>query len=252
MRNRIAFDALSLARILDFVTPTLCPLTGAPTSAPDLLSAAAWSAIQFIDDPVCDRCGAPFASDFGSGAVCARCAAHPPDFDRARAAVVYDEASHGLVVSFKHADRTELVRAFTLWLERAGAPLFTPRAVLVPAPLHRNRLVSRRYNQAALLSSALARRARLVSAPMLLERTRATPPQKDLSPEARRRNVAGAFAVRAGMEGMAEGAHIILIDDVLTTGATLSACARTLKRAGARRVDALVLARAMRGAAALG
>jgi len=241
----------NFSNLIDLFVPPLCPLTNERIPAPGFLSPSAWGAIQFIDDPACDRCGAPFSHDVGKGAICARCAAEPPDFDRARAAVAYDEASHGLIVSFKYADRTELTRVFACWLERAGAPLFDTGAVLAPTPLHRSRLVSRRFNQAALLASALARKSGLACAPLLLERTRATPPQTSLSSEGRRRNVAGAFAVREEMKAVADKAHIILVDDVLTTGATLSACARALKRAGARRVDALVLARVVKDGVAL-
>ena len=103
-----------------------------------------------------------------------------------------------------------------------------------------------------MLAAALARATALQCEPMLLERTRATPPQKNLSPDARRRNVAGAFAVRAGKASIVSGAHVILVDDVLTTGATLSACARVLRKGGARRVDALVLARVLKAGVALG
>jgi ComF family protein len=239
------------SRVLDVLAPPLCPLTNERVAAPGYLSSRAWSRLQFIDAPFCARCGAPFAHDYGAGMICARCAAEPPDFDSARAAVVYDEASHGLIVSFKHADRTELLPMFAGWLVRAGRGLIAPGALIVPAPLHRRRLFARRYNQAALLAQAVANSYGARFEPMLLERTRPTPPQKNLSPDARRRNVAAAFAVRAGLIGRVRGAHAVLVDDVLTTGATLSACARALKKAGAARVDALVLARVVKSGAAL-
>ncbi|MEQ1931530.1 MAG: ComF family protein [Parvularculaceae bacterium] len=239
------------ARLLDAITPPLCPVTNERVSAPGVLSAGAWSKLRFIDDPVCVRCGAPFSHQVGDGAECARCIAEPPDFDRARAAVIYDDDSHGLIVSFKHADRTDLTPLLAQWLVRAGTGLLDHASLLVPAPLHPTRLFARRYNQAALLAVAAAKLAGARAEPLALTRTRATPPQKNLSPEARRRNVAGAFGVRADKAALVSGAHVVLIDDVLTTGATMSACARALKKAGARRVDALVLARVVRGGAAL-
>lgn len=240
-----------IARVLDAITPPLCPVTNERVSAPGIISARAWAKLQFIDDPVCARCGAPFSHEVGDGAECARCVAEPPDFDSARAAVVYDDDSHGLIVSFKHADRTDLTPLLAQWLVRAGSGLLRPGAVLVPAPLHKTRLFARRYNQAALLAIAAAKLTGARAEPMALRRLRPTPPQKNLSPEARRRNVAGAFDVRADKAALVSGANVILIDDVLTTGATLSACARALKKAGARRVDALVLARVLKGGTAL-
>ncbi len=251
LRKNLKLSVNPVGGLLDVVTPPLCPLTGEPVSAPGLLSPSAWARIQFVESPVCNHCGAPFSHEIAAEAICARCAAEPPDFDSARAAVVYDEASHGLIVSFKHSDRTELARLFAGWLKRAGAPLFAEDVILAPTPLHRRRLISRRFNQAALLALALGRATSLPVEPMLLQRIRSTPPQKNLSPDARRRNVAGAFAVREDMNARVAGARILLIDDVLTTGATLSACARALKRAGARRVDALVLARVVKGGVAL-
>jgi ComF family protein len=253
MRETAHFNQIlqARARVLDALAPPLCPMTNERITRPEFLSARAWSRLQFIDAPFCARCGAPFAHDYGAGAICARCAAEPPAFDSARAAVVYDEASHGLIVSFKHADRTELLPMFAGWLVRAGRGLIAPGSLIVPAPLHRRRLFARRYNQAALLAQAVAKTCGARFEPMLLERTRPTPPQKNLSPDARRRNVAGAFAVRAGMIDRASGSHAVLVDDVLTTGATLSACARALKKAGAARVDALVLARVVKSGAAI-
>ncbi len=158
----------------------------------------------------------------------------------------YDEASRGLVLGFKHADRTDGAPAYGAWLARAGAELIAEADLIAPVPLHWMRLFARRYNQAALLARALARRAgRPVAADLLLRR-RHTPSQGRLSPAQRRRNVAGAFAVKPSRRPLLEGRRVLLVDDVLTTGATASACARTLRRDGARAVDVLVLARVVR------
>lgn len=247
-----ARDALAAARRLsvrglDALLPPVCPITGDPVEAPGRLSAAGWAALRFVDDPACARCGVPFAVDHGAGAECGACLAAPPAFDRARAAVVYDEASHRLVIAFKHSDRTELAPMFGAWLARAARDLAQSEAVLAPVPLHWRRLAGRRYNQAALLADAAARALGLRCDSFLLARTRPTPPQKQLSATERRRNVASAFAVRPQAQASVRGGHFILVDDVLTTGATLSSCARALKRAGATRVEALVLARVVKG-----
>ncbi|MEO0879678.1 MAG: ComF family protein [Pseudomonadota bacterium] len=232
--------------MLDAVLPPLCPITGEPVSEAGNLSAGGWSQLQFIDDPVCAACGAPFAHDYGEGALCGSCLASPPSFDRARAAVTYDDASHKVIVAFKHADRTDFAPMLGSWLARAGAPMATARSILLPVPLHRRRLAERRFNQAAMIAEIAAEKLGCGYDPMALERTRATMPQKELSEDARKRNVSGAFGVRPGAGDLVKGAHIIVVDDVLTTGATISACARALKAAGAGRVDALVAARVVR------
>jgi ComF family protein len=157
--------------------------------------------------------------------------------------LVYDDSSRRLVLGFKHADRLEPVPAFGRWLARAGAELIEAADLIAPVPLHRWRLFRRRYNQAGLLAQALGRVADCPVAPDLLVRRRSTPSQGGLGRAGRRRNVAGAFALRPGREARVRGRRILLIDDVHTTGATLGECARVLRRAGAASVDALTLAR---------
>jgi ComF family protein len=156
----------------------------------------------------------------------------------------YDEASRRLVLAFKHGDRLHLAPAFGRWMRRAGAELLAEADVLVPVPLHWTRLLARRYNQAAVLAHAIhAANGPPVGADWLVRRRR-TPSQGKRGAQARERNVKGAFAVKPGRA--VEGRRILLIDDVFTTGATVGECARVLRRAGARHVDVLTLARTVR------
>ncbi len=210
-----------------------------------------WHGVAWIAPPFCGICGLPFEFDPGLRAegeqlICGRCARRRPAFDRARAVFRYDEASKRLVVGFKHADRTHAAPAFGRWLERAGAELLGDADLVAPVPLHWTRLALRRYNQAALLAHASAQAARGACIADLLVRVRRTPSQGALGRSARWRNVARAFAVNARHLTRVKGARVLLIDDVLTTGATVSACARTLKAAGALGVDVLTLARVVR------
>jgi ComF family protein len=227
-------------RALDLIFPPQTLDVSAPPQSGGL-SAMAWSKIQFIAEPLCDGCGAPFEYDHGDR--CTACLAKPRTFDRARAACLYDEASRDLILQFKHADRTDLSRLFVDWISRAAADLLAEADAVVPAPLHPWRLLGRRYNQAAEIARPLARRHGLDYLPDALVRTRHTQSQGGKSGSGRRRNVAGAFAVAPPKAGKIEGRRILLIDDVLTTGATAEACARVLRRAGARAVDVAVVAR---------
>ncbi len=233
--------------LLDLVYPPLCILCREPVSDPDSLCPACWGELHFIDGPVCAACGLPFEIDPGEDTLCGACIAHPPSFDKARAILRYDDASKKPILALKHADRLDLVPAFGRWLERSGRSLLAACDMVVPVPLHRMRLWKRRYNQAAELARSIARLTGLPPEPLVLERLRPTPSQGTMpSARARRRNVRGAFAVPKERRPAVQGKRVLLVDDVLTTGATADACARALKRAGASSVFVLALARVVR------
>jgi ComF family protein len=231
--------------VLDALLPPRCLSCGETVAEQGVLCAECWRAVTFIAPPYCARCGVPFPHEGAAlGSVCAGCIAEPPPFDRARAVFRYDEASRALVLAFKHADRTHTAPAYGRWLRRAGAELFDGADLVVPVPLHWTRLFARRYNQSALLAHAIRAAGGPPVDPDLLVRRRRTPSQGHLGRRARARNVERAFRLRAGAE--VRGRHVVVVDDVMTTGATLAECARVLRRAGAARVDVLTLARAGR------
>ena len=229
---------------LDAVLPPRCPKCGDTVARPDAMCGACWAGIAFVSAPLCPRCGAPFEFAVPGLEACARCLARPPVWGRARAAAVYDDASRPLVLRFKHGDALHMTGLFGAWLARAGSELLADADLLVPVPLHRARLFARRYNQAAALALDLARRGGVPAEPDLLRRVRRTPSQGRLSRAARERNVRGAFRLAPKAAPLARGRRVLLLDDVLTTGATASACARVLLRAGAANVDVLTVARA--------
>ncbi len=234
--------------LLHMVLPPRCALSGAPVDAQGMVAPGAWAQITFITPPFCRCCGEMFG--FGGveagGGLCARCVADPPPFVTARAAIAYDGTGRDLVLSFKHADRTHAVAAFTPWLARAGAGALSGADALVPVPLHPRRILARRYNQAALMANALSGATGVPHWPRALVRTRHTPHQVGLSAGQRAANVEGAFAVRDSARAAVAGRTLVLVDDVLTSGATARSCARALLGAGARAVHVLTLARVVR------
>ncbi len=209
------------------------------------LSPDAWNKVIFLDAPVCDGCGAAFEFDGGTFADsrCAACLAQPYAFRRARAACVYDEASRGVILKFKHGDQQQFAPLFARWIGRAAADLIEDVDAVVPVPLHRLRLLSRRFNQAAEIARPLARTAGLDYVPDALIRAQPTTSQGGKSARGRRMNVKTAFTVTEAGRRRIKGRRLLLIDDVLTTGATAEACARALMQAGARSVDLAVVAR---------
>ena len=242
--RRVGRAALNVA--LNSVLPPRCPSCGIVVDEQGTLCADCWKGLTLLAEPCCDRCGYPFPYIVPAGTLCAPCTRRSPAYDRARAVFRYDDASRHLILRFKHADETYAAPFYGRWLSRAGADLLAGTDLIAPVPLHRWRLLSRRYNQAALLARAVARHADRPLAVDLLRRIRHTPSQGRLSATARRRNIRGAIALRPRWREAAAGRRIVLVDDVLTTGATVEECAKVLRRAGAARVDVLTLARVIR------
>lgn len=224
---------------LDLLFPPRCLGCGGTVDRIGVLCGPCWNAISFIAPPQCAVCGRPFAYDSGEGALCGACLRRVPDYARARAVFAYDEASKGLVLRFKHADRTHGAPAFAGWMARAGAQLLAEADAIVPVPLHWTRLFRRRFNQAALLAQELGRLSGVRVIPEGLKRIKRTPSQGHLGVAERQRNLAGAFRAPRRLDGR----RVLLVDDVLTSGATAEACARALIKAGAGAVDVLTLAR---------
>lgn len=240
--------ALGIAtRLGDLALPPLCISCGRGVEAHGALCGGCWSAVSFIEAPVCPVSGLPFPYDPGPGIVSAAALASPPPYARARAVMRYSDESAKLLHRYKYGDRMEVAPAFARWMVRAGAELLEGADVIAPVPLHRRRLFSRRFNQSAELARRISRLSAVGFMPDLLERVRATRPQVGLSGNARRRNVAGAFRLRHGLEGGVKGRIVVIVDDVITTGATVEACARVLNAAGAAEVRVLCLARVVPG-----
>ncbi len=242
------------AATMEWLLPARCPLTGEAVERQGMIAPTAWAALRFVAAPQCISCGIPLilAVETGGDAAgahdfkCADCLTDPPCFAAARSSLVYDDASRKLILGFKHADQTYAVKTFVPWLVRAGAEFWPHDPLIVPVPLHRWRLLRRRYNQAALLAHGLAREIKQACIPDLLWRTRATPTQGHMKAAERSRNVKKAFAVNHRHVARMQGRHIVLVDDVLTTGATVRECAEVLLRAGAASVNVLTIARAVK------
>lgn len=225
--------------------PAHCATCDTLVAPPGLFCAPCFAETGFVSAPFCAICGVPFAhaGQGGHAELCPVCRDHPPAFTRARAALRYDPHAQRLVLPLKHADRIELAAVLAPLMARAGATLLAEADVLVPVPLHRRRLFARRYNQSALLARAIGR---LAARPVVLDalrRLRPTPPLGEQGAAARAAAVSGAIAVRPVRAERLRGARVLLVDDVMTSGATANECARVLLGAGVARVEVLVAAR---------
>ena len=229
------------ATLADLVVPPTCLYCRKPLAVHDALCAQCWRSIKFIRPPICDRLGIPLPYDIGGRAISAQAEADPPIYDRARAVAHFDGVLRDLVHQLNYGDSHIARRLFGRWLVQAGEELLQDADLIVPVPLDRWRLLKRRFNQAAILSKEVHKLTGIAWDPFILLRTKRTTSQVGLTRDQRRRNVQGAFAVHPKRAASVEGRAIVLIDDVITTGATVEGCARVLKRAGASRVDVLAL-----------
>ncbi len=233
--------ARALARAGDLVVPPVCVACRSSLSVHHALCAICWRDVAFIGEPLCDRLGIPLPFDTGGPSISAAALADPPDYDRARAAAHFTGTTRRLIHGFKYSDRQEVRVLLGNWLLTAGHDLLGDAHLIVPVPMSRRRLFWRTFNQAALLAHVIGQRSGLPVSVSALRRRRATRPQVGLTRTQRRDNMEGAFAVSKSKRDLIEGHNILLIDDVITTGATVNACARALKRAGAARVDVLAV-----------
>lgn len=238
---RLAFDA---------ALPPLCPSCREPVGVTAGLCPACWSKLSPIERPFCERLGIPFVYDPGPGILSMQAIADPPAYQRARTAVRYDEVARTLVHAFKYGDRLDLAPTMGRWMARAGHELLAEADMIVPVPLHWRRLWARRFNQSAALAKVVAEISGVPVNHTALKRTKATPQQVGLSRSERSLNVQGAFKVAPDGKATVAQRRILLMDDVLTSGSTVDACARALLRAGAKNVDVLVFARVVDAARA--
>lgn len=231
--------------LVDLVLPPRCPGCGVLVADDLQFCATCWNSLRFISDPACTACGKPFAQGRDADLVCAECLANPPLHDGIKAAVLYDDLSRSIVLRLKHGGKIGLARLVAKHLER-HLPPDDDKLLLVPVPLHRWRLWRRGFNQSILIARALAARRGLPVETAVLRRVRATPPLKGMTRKQRSVAVRGVFDIPAALRGRVAGRHVLLVDDVYTTGATANACVRLLKQAGAARVTIFCWARVLR------
>lgn len=235
--------SLAVKNTLNALFPPRCFVCSDLTAQGQGLCAPCWGEMTFVTHPLCVCCGSPFPYVMGGSSECMACLQSPPPYQMARAVFCYDDASRKLITEYKYRDRTQATPMFTAWLARAGAELLARSDVIVPVPLHRWRLLRRRYNQSALLAGSLARRNGKPMLASALVRMRNTPQQAGLTRKQRWQNMQDAFKVPPKHASSIQGKCVLLVDDVLTTGATLDACTGALLHAGAREVYVLTLAR---------
>ncbi len=228
--------------LVDFLTPPKCLSCHEALGEGASLCPDCWTKLNFIEAPVCDVLGTPFSYDPGAGAISPAALAEPPPWSRARAAVAYDENSRKLVHALKYGDRMEAGIFMAAQMARGGRSLLADAHVIVPVPLHRWRLWQRRFNQAAFLAQQLSKSAGVPLEFDALRRAKYSRSQVGLKAGERRKNVSRAFTVPPEAIAIIAGRRVLLVDDVMTTGATAASCATVLKKAGAAHVDVLTFA----------
>lgn len=238
----------NLRYVADLVLPPVCLHCHQPVVDYETLCIRCWQGIRFICPPFCDKLGIPLPFASEEVPISAAAIRRPPEYDRARGVARFEGTLRNLLHGFKYADRHEMAGLFARLMRSAGADVLANAELIVPVPLHPSRLWQRRFNQSAILAKRLAAETDIAFDPSLLTRAKRTTSQVDLNWEERRQNVADAFTLAPDRAGWLKGRHIVLIDDVITTGATVEACARILKQAGAGQVDCLAMALAIDGA----
>lgn len=232
-----------MGAVANAIWPPQCPACGERVDSQGPLCVSCWSQVHFLGEPQCRCCGVPFEYEQLGGAECLRCLSRRPVFRAAKSAMRYDEFSKALILRFKYGDRQDIAPVLADWMMRAGQTLMRDADLIMPVPLHWSRLFARRFNQSAVLAKRIAFLSDLTFDPISLRRIRRTPSQGAMKFRQRQRNVKGAFAIDDKSASCVKDKGIILVDDVLTTGATAESCAKMLLNSGARHVDVLTAAR---------
>ena len=227
--------------IINFILPPLCPICNKRVDVPHMLCATCFKRLNFITKPYCQKCGRPFEFDIKGESLCAACMKDQPRYNKARSNLVYDEGAKELILPFKHADRTDLAHILSEFLIREQGVLIDEAEIIIPVPLYITRLFKRRYNQSALLAKRICKIKHKQYEPRVLRRIKPTVSQGHMNKIERAANVKGAFAVF--QPDIIRDKKVLLIDDVMTTGATVNECTKVLMKSGASQVDILTVAR---------
>jgi len=233
--------------VLNHFYPPVCINCGSALGVPDTLCGACWRRLRPITRPLCPRLGLPFEVFIGTDGLSAAAIANPPEFDRARSALIHNDVARAIILRLKFGDRPELAKFCARLMLGAGAELLQEQSVLVPVPLHRVRQFQRRFNQSTELAQAMARQGGFFADPLLVRRKRSTRPQIGLSAHQREQNVAGAFEVANNVLERIKGRPVVIIDDVMTTGSTVKAVTRALRKKGVERIDVISFSRVVIG-----
>lgn len=243
-KGRTFAPVIAAGRVLaDMLYPPRCALCRVPVDGAHTLCADCFGQLQFITDPHCDSCGTPFSHAVAGEVRCGDCLADPPPYTLARAALAYDDVSRPLATRLKYGDQPQLALLLARWMRQSGHAALDGAEMIIPVPLHWRRMVARRYNQSLMLARELGRLSGVPVEARLLRRVRPTTPQVGLSRTQRCKNVAAAFAVPESFRPLLKEKRVVLVDDVITSGATIEACTKALKKAGAAEVRVLTLAR---------
>lgn len=236
--------AVEGGRVLrDWIVPPTCLMCDAIVDRSGGCCSICWGNIRFVARPYCEVLGSPFSYDMGEGALCAEAIANPPPFRRARSAVIYDDPIRRLVSGLKYSDRLDVAPWIAKWMVRSGRQLFEDAPIVIPIPLYKTRLLTRRFNQSAEIARNICKDKNLEYRPEILKRIRKTKQQVGLSRQERAKNVSGVFRVPPEFAFELKGRPALIIDDVFTTGATVSSAAKALNRVGVASVDVLTFAR---------
>ena len=235
-----------LQNAADIIFPPQCLSCRTSIGIGGSLCPDCWEDMSFISDPQCEICGLPFELEAADGILCGSCIKTPPPYQTARSVLKYDDKSRNLITNFKYGDKIHACDNFAKWMARAGKKTIENSDVITPVPLHRIRLFTRRYNQSALLTNSLKKITGIPAYNELLIRNKHTRPQVGLLPKQRKENVKGVFSLNPKYKHFIEGKSVILVDDVMTTGATIEACSKILKKSGAHKVNVLTIARTVK------